>query len=73
MKIENYVRRIVQPKEKVIMDCFHISIQAKVPFLRPLKKSENLWFFDVFGSYRNGILARNGLRKELTNKALMKM
>ena len=28
---------------------------TNVPFLYPLKTSENLWFFDVFRGYRYGI------------------
>ena len=32
-----------------------------VPFLYPLKTSENLWFFEVFKGYRNGTLDKNGL------------
>ena len=35
--------------------------QANVPFLYPLKMSENLWFFDVFRGYKKGTLSWNGL------------
>ena len=35
--------------------------QANIPFLYPLKVSENLWFSRVFRGYRNGILAWNRL------------
>ena len=35
--------------------------QANVPFLYPLKTSENLWFSEVFRGYRKGTLAWNGL------------
>ena len=34
--------------------------QANVPFLYPLKTSENLWFSDVSRGYRKGTLAWNG-------------
>ena len=34
---------------------------ANVPFLHPLKTSENQRFYDVFMGYRNGILAGKGL------------
>ena len=30
--------------------------QVNVPFLYPLKTSENLWFSDVFNEHRNGTL-----------------
>ena len=35
---------------------FHTS----VPFLHPLKASENQSFFDIFRGYRNGTLIRDG-------------
>ena len=38
------------------------SFHASVPFLYPLKTSENQSFSDVFREYRNGILVQNGLR-----------
>ena len=37
------------------------AFKANVPFLCPLKTSENLWFSDAFMGYRNGKLAQNGL------------
>ena len=37
-----------------------------VPFLHPLKTSENLWFSDVFRGYRNRALGKNGLLCTLT-------
>ena len=37
--------------------------QANVPFLYPLKMSENLWSSDGFRGYRKGTLAWNGLNR----------
>ena len=37
--------------------CLINPFQANVPFLYPLKTSENLWFSDVFRGYRKGTLA----------------
>ena len=31
--------------------------QANVPFLYPLKTSENVWFSDFFSEYKNGTLS----------------
>ena len=39
-----------------------------VPFLYPIKISENLWFSDVFRGYKTGTLALNGLIKSPTQK-----
>ena len=41
------------------------SFEANAPFLYPLKKSENLWFFYIFRGYINGKLARDGLISEV--------
>ena len=47
---------------------FHINpFHANVPFLCPLKTSENLWFSDVFRGYRNGTLAWKGLIRQRVN------
>ena len=35
----------------VFHDCFN-PFQANIPFLYPLKRSENLWFSDLFRGYR---------------------
>ena len=32
------------------------------PLYTPLKKTENLWFSDVFKGYRNGTLSENEIR-----------
>ena len=37
--------------------------QLKVPYLHPLKKSENQYFSDVFRGYRNGALGVNQLKR----------
>ena len=42
--------------------------QTNVPFIYPLKTSENLCFYYAFSGYRNGILGWNGLiQKELSH------
>ena len=42
-----------------------ISSQAIIPFLYPLKTSENLDFYDVFRGYRNGFLMTLGGTEEV--------
>ena len=50
-------------------------LHAKVPFLHPLKTSENEGFSDDFRGYRNRTLARKGLIqqsfKELKKETLL--
>ena len=41
--------------------CNFTPFPTNVSLLYPLKKSENRRFFDVFGGYRGGTLAENGL------------
>ena len=43
-----------------------ISSQAIIPFLYPLKTSENLDFYDVFRGYRNGFLMISGWIEEVS-------
>ena len=40
--------------------------QPNVPFLNPLKTSENLWFSDIFRGYRNETLGENGLNYSMS-------
>ena len=49
--------RLAQCHTKVLLDLF----LAKVSILYPLKTPENLWSSGVFGEYKMGILAGNGL------------
>ena len=49
------------------IDCSHNNsgfnpLHVNAPLLYPLKTSETLWFSDILGRYRNGILACNGLK-----------
>ena len=37
---------------------------ANIPILCPLKTPENLWFSGVFGGYKIGTLASNGLNQK---------
>ena len=38
-------------------ECLINPIHANIPFLYPLKTSENFWFSDAFSGYRNGNIA----------------
>ena len=40
----------------IYFNAFQYSTASNVPFLYPLKTSENLWFSDNFRGYKNGIL-----------------
>ena len=61
-----YIKTFISALEKSYSQISETSInflksfQANVPFLYPLKTSENLWFSDVCRGYRNGTLASNG-------------
>ena len=48
------------------VNLFHVN----VPFLYPLKTSENLWFSDVFSGYKNGTLAWKNVFREYKNGTL---
>ena len=37
---------------------------TNIPFLYPLKASENLWFSNIFRGYKSGTLVENGLMKQ---------
>ena len=57
--LEGYFEIVVNLRKKVLsQSSFHLinPFYANVPFLYPLKTSENLWFSDVFRGYRNGTL-----------------
>ena len=41
---------------------------TNVPFLNPLKTSENLWFSDIFRGFSSGTLVGNGLKLMLPSK-----
>ena len=53
VQLENLKLQIIAGIKDLIFSPF----QANVPFLYPLKASENLWFFYVFRGYRKGTLA----------------
>ena len=48
-------------KRCFLLNTFLKTFYINVPFLYPLKTSENLRFCDVFRGYRNGTLAQKGL------------
>ena len=45
--------------------------QPNVPFLNPLKTSENLWFSDIFRGYRNETLGENGVKLQTEDQVSM--
>ena len=46
-----------------------LGLHACVPFLEPLKTSENFWSFRIFGGYRTGTFALNRLKEIFRNNS----